>query len=119
MGNKVRWNVFNQVNHSQEKYKASYQDDVFQLSAIKETISTISDEDKIFYGINYSYPQEEIKAGIHSPKIVSKNREKIVSCAKGWELLWLDTFSSILWPQLGKNNWTWVSCIPDDWFTLL
>lgn len=52
MGNKVRWNVFNQVNHSQEKYKASYQDDGFQLSALKETISTISDEDKIFYRIN-------------------------------------------------------------------
>lgn len=49
MGNKVRLNVFNQVNHSQEKYKASYQDE--ELSAIKE-ISTISDEDKIFYGIN-------------------------------------------------------------------
>lgn len=50
MGNKVRWNVFNQVNHSQEKYKASYQDE--ELSAIKEIISTTSDEDKIFYGIN-------------------------------------------------------------------
>lgn len=61
MENKVRLNVFHQVNHSQEKYKSSYQDDVFQLSAIKETVSTLSDEDKIFYGTNYSYANEEIK----------------------------------------------------------
>lgn len=58
MENKVRLNVFHQVNHSQEKYKASHQDDVFQLSAIKETISTVSDEDKIFYGTNYSNTNE-------------------------------------------------------------
>lgn len=76
MGNKVRWNVFNQVNHSQEKYKASHQDDVFQVSAIKETISNISDEDKAFCRINqlFIYSQRNIRTGIHSFKAVSKNR---------------------------------------------
>lgn len=74
MRNKVRLNVFYQVNHSQEKYKASHKDGVFQFSAIKETISNISDEDKMFCGIKqlFIYTQRNNRGSTHLLTTASK-----------------------------------------------
>lgn len=74
MRNKARLNVSYQVNHSQERYKASHKDGVFQFSAIKEIISNISDEDKTFCGIKqlFIYTQKNNGGNIHLLKTVSK-----------------------------------------------